>query len=358
MIARSSRPGTPLTTVGSSVVTKCDLRRKPGGALDRVLDQGVEPDVRELELGRPFAGELHEARDEPTHLTELTDEVTEQRLAGGRREIVPAREHLDVRPDARKRRAELVRGVGDELSLLLLRLVERGEHRVEAGAEPGELVAAFEADAMREVARLGDRLRLARQPPHRAHRRLRDERAEGGSRGDSSERDEHEGQADPVEQPVHLLERPDQLERVPLADGHDQLADVRPLDLAVGEEGLPLARCCAANGVVHGEVDLAWVGLGDLPVLVHGLEEHVAARIEAAVRDVEDEITAPGVGADAQRPPSEKLGALLEGSLDLAAELVADEDVDEAGRERDRERDGRGSRDREPGAEAHGSRSA
>ena len=43
--ARSSRPGTPLTTVGSSVALKCDLRRKPGGALDRVLDEVVEPHV-------------------------------------------------------------------------------------------------------------------------------------------------------------------------------------------------------------------------------------------------------------------------------------------------------------------------
>ena len=49
-------------------------------------------------------------------------------------------EHLDVRAQARQRRAQLVRGVGDELALRAARLLERGEHRVEARGEPAELV--------------------------------------------------------------------------------------------------------------------------------------------------------------------------------------------------------------------------
>ena len=50
--------------------------------------------------------------------------------SAGRHRVV-AREHLDVRAQARERRAQLVRGVGDELALRPRRVLERLEHRVE-----------------------------------------------------------------------------------------------------------------------------------------------------------------------------------------------------------------------------------
>ena len=46
-------------------------------------------------------------------------------------------EQLDVRPQARQRRAQLVRRVGDELALRARRVLESGEHRVEAAPRAG-----------------------------------------------------------------------------------------------------------------------------------------------------------------------------------------------------------------------------
>ena len=112
-----------------------DLGREPPRPVDRFLRQHVELDVGRLEVG-PLARELDEVRDEQAHLLELADDVAEQRLALLVREVAPAGEHLDVRAQARQRRPQLVRGVRDELALRALRLLERGQHRVEARAEP------------------------------------------------------------------------------------------------------------------------------------------------------------------------------------------------------------------------------
>ena len=73
--------------------------------------------------------------DQRGHLAELRDHVVEQlgAVLGGRRAAV--REHLDVRAQARQRRAQLVRGVLDEPPLALGRVVERGEHLVEGRRE-------------------------------------------------------------------------------------------------------------------------------------------------------------------------------------------------------------------------------
>ena len=50
------------------------------------------------------------------------------------------RERVEVGLHAGQRRAQLVRGVGDELALGQARALERREHRVEAGRQPPELV--------------------------------------------------------------------------------------------------------------------------------------------------------------------------------------------------------------------------
>ena len=335
---------------------EADLGREPLGPRDLLVHELVELHVDELEVGRLLARELDEPGHEAAHLPELAHEVAEQRLARGGREVVAACEHLDVRADARERRPELVGGVGDELALLALRLVERREHRVEARAEPRELVVSLEADPVRQVARLGDDLRLARQLRHRTQRGPGDERAERGGRGDAAERDEHEDQADPVEETVDLLERADELEHVVVADRHHELEHVRPLDVGVREERPSTLRRGGLDLVGHRERDLARVRLGDPSARVHRLDEHVALA-GVAIRDLE----LPGPARsrpDAERARGEQRRLVLERRLDLAAQLVADEHVDEAGRERDGEGDGGRGSQRQPGAEAHDSRSA
>ena len=79
--ARSSAAGTPTTVDSSSSAADHDLRRAPLRALDRVVDEQVEPDVLGLGLLRSLARELDEVADERRHLLELLDDVAQQLLA-------------------------------------------------------------------------------------------------------------------------------------------------------------------------------------------------------------------------------------------------------------------------------------
>ena len=181
---------------------------------------------------------------------------------------------------------ELVRGVRDQLALLLLGLVERREHRVEARAEACELVVPLEADPMREVARLGDDLGLARELRHGPKGGSCDERAEGGRGGDAAQRDEDEDDPNPVEQAVDLLERTNELEGVPVPDGHDELEHVCALDHRVREERIA-SLCRGLRHLVRdGERHLPRIRLRDRALCVDRLDEDVALR-EAAVRRLE-----------------------------------------------------------------------
>ena len=96
--------------------------RRSGAVALRALDGvgGDEIETNRLGLVRMLlgAGELDQLRDQRRHLAELLDDVLQQPLPLVRRESALAREYLDVRPQAGQRRAELVRRVGDELTLL------------------------------------------------------------------------------------------------------------------------------------------------------------------------------------------------------------------------------------------------
>ena len=112
------------------------------------------------------------ADEEVERILELTELMPHRDTLGrsltlARRKRPLAGEHLDVRTQARERRAQLVRCVGDELSLLAVGILEGGEHRVEARAQPAQLVGAVRLDPLRQIARLRDPLRRSRQAPHR-----------------------------------------------------------------------------------------------------------------------------------------------------------------------------------------------
>ena len=71
------------------------------------------------------AVDLDEVADEGRELLDLADHVGEELLALLLGQRLSAHEHLDVRAEARERRPQLVRRVGDELALRAHRLVER-----------------------------------------------------------------------------------------------------------------------------------------------------------------------------------------------------------------------------------------
>ena len=212
-------------------------------ALDCVRGDEIETNV--LGLGGPLiaARELDELGDEHGHLLELLGDVAQQALALSGRQLLVPREHLDVGAQARQRRAQLVRGVGDELSLRLRRRLERREHRVEGRGEARELVAPVLLDSPREVARLRHLLSGVGETAHRREHRARDDDAKRGGDGHADERDEEQPVADPRERAVHLVERSRDLQCVPPLERRRQHPHVRPLDMGIGEERLlPLPR--------------------------------------------------------------------------------------------------------------------
>ena len=106
-----------------------------------------------------------------------------------------AAEDVDVRLQARQRRAQLVRGIGDEAALRLERLLERGEHRIEGRAEARELVLPAFGNTLARLAGLRDPFGRRREAAHRSQGRARDEGARRSGGGDPAER--HEDQDEP-----------------------------------------------------------------------------------------------------------------------------------------------------------------
>ena len=89
----------------------------PAGALDGLGDERVEPDVVHL-VGRLVAArELDQVGDQRGQLLRLVDDVVEQGAALGRRQVLLLEQQLGVGAQRGHRRAQLVRGVGDELAL-------------------------------------------------------------------------------------------------------------------------------------------------------------------------------------------------------------------------------------------------
>jgi hypothetical protein len=102
--ARSIVAGTPWTTDSWRSVAR-PVAARP---LDGVRGDEVEPHLLGLRRLALAARELDQLGDEGRHLVQLLDDVAEQPLALAGRQRPLAREHLDVRPQARERRPQLV----------------------------------------------------------------------------------------------------------------------------------------------------------------------------------------------------------------------------------------------------------
>ena len=118
-------------------------------------------------------------------------------------------QQVDVRAGRGQRRAQLVRGVRDETALAADGLLERREHRVEARAEPAELVVPGDRDALGQVAGRGDVLGRGREAPDRLQSGRRDECRERGREGDADAADEEDPEPDPGERVRRRCERID-----------------------------------------------------------------------------------------------------------------------------------------------------
>ena len=180
-----------------------DVRRVPPRALDRLGDERVEPHVVGL-VGRPVAArQLDQVGDQRRELLGLVDDVAEQQPPLLRREVLLLEQQLGVRAQGGHRRAQLVRGVGDELALGGLRVLEPVD-------DQGEAVGGAAAE-------------------------------ERGER-DAGRAQEQEHEAQPAEHAVHALERAAEHHRPAPGDGRGDDAHVLARGVAVREPRARVAR--------------------------------------------------------------------------------------------------------------------
>ena len=316
----------------------------------------VEPHVLRLDRRLVAACELDELRDQRGHLRQLLGHVAEQLLALPHRQRLVAGEHLDVRAQARQRRPQLVRGIRDELALRPRGVLQRAQHRVEAGGEARQLVRAAHIDPAGEIPRLGHLLGSSCEPLHGCEHRSCDEQSEPCRKCDSDQRKRDQVPADPVECTVRLFERAGELDGVALAERQRQHADVRPLDVCVLEEGcVDLASRSLLRALRRRKLAGGFRGRDRLPVPPQELHEHFGAA-EPFVPDPE-ELPAEWVADDVELG-WELSGARLQRLVDLAAQLVADEPVGDRRGADNGDGHRRSCRERQASTEAHGSRRA
>ena len=185
-----------------------DLDRAVGGGRAGVVG-GIAGELREVDLGVRRVGDLVEPRerqqvlDEHAHARRLVLDPPHRLLDVGGLARRAHPEQLRVAADRGERRAQLVRGVADELAQAILarlalgeRALEAVEHGVEREPDAADLGARVGArDAVREVA-AGDPARgvadaVERQQPD-AHEDPRDGGEQQQHAGDHEALDDHE----------------------------------------------------------------------------------------------------------------------------------------------------------------------
>ncbi len=196
----------------------------------RLGDHGreVELAVRRLAAG-VRAREEQQVADQPAHAPRRAQGRGRGLLLLALERLV---EQLEVGQHRRQRRAQLVRGVGDELALALerglgvvARLAERGEHRRQRARQLGDLVLGLRARQLRRrVARLRDVARRRGQLGDRRHRAARRGQAGQQRERGAAEHAEREEELDQVGRRAHVRQAP----RVLDVDGVRQRDRDRP----------------------------------------------------------------------------------------------------------------------------------
>ena len=177
-------------------------------ALDRACGDEVEPDV--LGLGRVL---LARARARPARRSAPSSRRAARRTSASSCSRSPGgsapslREHLDVRAQARQRRAQLVRRVGDELPLRARRLLERARACVLKLAASRLSSSRPCTRSARERSPVSVTRSVApRQPSHRRERRAARPRSRARRRPRRRRPgDQEQDQLDAVERAVDLV---------------------------------------------------------------------------------------------------------------------------------------------------------
>ena len=195
-----------------------DSVRPAARPVGHALDDLVEPHLV-LGLARLRAArQLDDVRHERGQLVQLGDDVGPERLELRRRQPLRVLERLDVRAQARDRRAQLVARVRHELALRLDGALERVERGVEAARQAAELVLRGHVDPVRGVRVARDLLGAAREAVDRRERGPGHHRGQGGAERHARGAHQQEDQQHAVQLAVHLVERAGHLDgpRLPM----------------------------------------------------------------------------------------------------------------------------------------------
>jgi hypothetical protein len=235
-------------------------------------------------------------------------------------------------------------------------VLQRREHRVEAGGEAAQLVVAADVDAARQVARVRHVLRRLREALHGRERRAGDHEPERGGQADPAERDEQEDGAQARERVVDLGQGARHLSGEPRRERDREDPDVDALDVGVAVVAPLLAGGDGAGPLVDRQRHVVAGRAPDVPVGCDELDVALGAAQHRA-RDAGEDL--PRVQPeDVDRHPLEDLCAVGERLVHLPAQLAPHREVgDERG---DGHGDGHCQRrgEGEAGPEAHRSRSA
>src|SRR5581483_1903496 len=292
---------------------------------------------------------------------ELGDDRRLEALALLAREASAVEEDLDVRAQRGDRRAQLMRGVGDEVPLGLDRALQRLQRPVEAVSEAGELGRAALLEPLRAVERVGDTLGAAREAADRRQRRAADHAAEPGGDEDAGDDRDQEDDEELVELVVDGGEGQQDLDGM-VVDGVGHRVDpqVGPLHRDVVVVAPPPAlrerHGALGDGDEQGPAarrEGAAVGIDELHLARRAAERVLAGLPVPIVRGTH------GAAGPALPPAGMRPQILLRGRgelrVDLPAQVRAHAVVLDDREHRDDEGHAERDRRRDPPLQAHGS---
>ncbi len=276
----------------NSPATSRASRRDVGRLCAQLERAGFEP--REVEQ---LGGEPAQALDLRAHVVE--------ELAAGRLVELLVLQQLEEAAEREQRRAQLVRGLGDELLARVVEALELALHVVERRAELAELVVGVGLDAVGEVA-ARDLARGALEPLDAQRQRARHQVA-------AEHRDQERDRAADEDPPPH--QRDVGLHVGEPVGEHRDAAHAPALDQRLGHERLAPEprRLGGARGLAGGErglgdrlhvvdLDAAGVGVGEHEQRVLGAVDHaehvdLRARARGDEPDLARELRLRRVGA-------------------------------------------------------------
>ena len=325
----------------------------------RIADLHVVDDlVRDLVESQLFerhrylfvASDLDEIVDQFRHPLHLAHEIAEHLLSLGGIRRLSALEQLEVGAQAGERRAQLVRGVGDQLTLRAQRGFQLAKHGVEARAQTAQLVATVRRHAPREIAGARDFLDGRSEPLHRREDRTADKEAERRGEQDRSARELGEAYSGLRERAVDDVELLYDLDRAATLDRDDEHPKAHVLRLRRRLERRLTARGHFLDVRRHKRVlRSAEVGPDDRAARADDLRVDVRPASHESARWSEASL------AGARPAASRVLCGQGEVAVDLFDQLVLHDEVHRDRRADRSDRDGRRDQEGDPKTEAHGS---